>query len=135
MKQKGTVIDTDKDFATVEVMRTSACVGCSKQEGCIACRKKTKTLAYNPIGAKKGDKVDLESKSSTVLLYAALVFVLPVLLAVSGYVLASYLFKHTALQIIIPACIFISAYVIIYFVFDRNPKTKKSVVITNIDIG
>lgn len=132
MNQSGIVIKTEGEFATVEVMQTSACVGCSKQEGCISCKKKTKAIAYNPIKAEKGDKVILESKSSTVLLYALLVFVLPLVLCGAGFYISSILGAAQIISFIISACIFIATYVIIYLIVDKRGDTKKSVVITEI---
>lgn len=133
MKQKGKVISADGDYARVEVMRTSACVGCSQQEGCIACKKKIESTAYNPLGAKQGDTVTLESRSSTVLFYALLVFVLPLVLTISAYLISGIFFETQLWQILTSSCIFVLSYVIIYFIFDRNPDSKKNVVITEID--
>lgn len=133
MIQKGKVISLDGEYAVVEVMRTSACAGCSKQEGCIACKKKTRTRAYNSAGAKAGDTVTLESASGTVLLYALVVFVLPLVLAIGGYLAAALFTGKQTLQILVSACIFVLTYVIIYFTLDRRPETKKSVTITHID--
>lgn len=133
MIQKGVVRTVKGEFAVVEVMRTSACVGCSKQEGCIACKKKTETTAYNPKGAREGDRVTLETSSATVLFYAVLVFVLPLVLTIAAYLISGIFFESRLWQILTSTCIFILSYVIIYFIFDRNPSTKKSVVITEID--
>ncbi|MBQ4562408.1 MAG: SoxR reducing system RseC family protein [Clostridia bacterium] len=133
MIQKGKVISLDGEYAVVEVMRTSGCVGCSKQEGCIACKKKISTLAYNRVGAAVGDNVTLESESKTVLFYALVVFVLPLVLAIGGYIASSLLFSAQFVQILVSACIFVLTYVIIYFILDRRVETKKSVRITRID--
>lgn len=133
MKQKGKVISVDGEYARVEVMRTSACVGCSQQEGCIACKKKIESTAYNPLGAQPGDTVTLESRSSTVLFYAFLVFVLPLALTIGAYFVCGLFFETQLWQILTSTCIFILSYVIIYFMFDRNADSKKTVVITEID--
>lgn len=133
MIQKGKVISLEGEYAVVEVMRTSACVGCSKQEGCIACKKKITSRAYNGIGAKVGDNVTLETKSNTVLWYALLVFVLPLVLAIGSYMAASVFISRQSVQILVSTCIFLLTYVIIYFTLDRRPEVKKSVKITDID--
>ena len=133
MIQKGKIISLDGEYAVVEVMRTSACVGCSKQEGCIACKKKITSRAYNGAGAKPGDRVTLETRSDTVLLYALLVFVLPLVLAIGGYMLSSLFISRQSVQILVSTCIFLLTYVIIYFTLDRRPEVKKSVRITAID--
>ncbi len=133
MVQKGKVISLQGEYAVVEVMRTSACVGCSKQEGCIACKKKIISKAYNGIGAKEGDSVTLETRSDTVLWYAILVFVLPLVLAIGSYMAVSLLIPRQSVQILVSTCIFLLTYVIIYFTLDRRPEVKKSVKITHID--
>ncbi len=133
MIQKGKVISLDGEYAIVEVMRSSGCVGCSKQEGCIACKKRMESRAYNPIGAKPGDSVTLESDSRTVLMYAVVVFVLPLVLTIAAYMISSLFISSLKGQILVSACIFVLTYVIIYFTLDRSPETKKSVRITHID--
>ncbi len=133
MIQKGKVISLEGEYAIVEVMRTSGCVGCSKQEGCIACKKKIRTRAYNKIGAAVGDTVTLETRSETVLLYALAVFVLPLVLTIAAYFAASLFISTQSVQILVSTCIFLLTYVIIYFTLDRRPETKKSVKITQID--
>lgn len=133
MIQKGKVISLDGEYAVVEVMRTSGCVGCSKQEGCIACKKKIRSRAYNGIGAEVGDTVTLESESGTVLWYAILVFVLPLVLSIGSYMATSLFISRQGVQILVGTCIFLLTYVIIYFTLDRRPEVKKSVKITKID--
>ncbi|MBR6513998.1 MAG: SoxR reducing system RseC family protein [Clostridia bacterium] len=133
MIQKGKVISLDGEYAVVEVMRTSGCVGCSKQEGCVACKKKIKSRAYNKAGAKVGDTVTLESRSDTVLAYALVVFVLPLVLTIAAYLLSGLFFSAQLPQILVSTCIFVLTYVIIYFTLDRRPEVKKSVKITKID--
>ena len=134
MIQKGKVVALEGEYAVVEVMRTSACVGCSAQEGCIACKKKIRSRAYNGVGAKTGDRVTLESSSRTVLWYALLVFVVPLVLSVGGYIASSIFISRQSVQILVSTCIFLLTYVIIYFTLDRRPEVKKSVRITTIDI-
>ncbi|MBE6686996.1 MAG: hypothetical protein E7591_07165 [Ruminococcaceae bacterium] len=132
MKQSGIVIKTEGEFATVEVLQTSACVGCSQREGCISCKKKLKAEAYNPLNAVEGDRVILETGSQTVLLYALLVFVLPLVLCGLGYYLSFLLGATQLISFIVSTCIFGATYVIIYFIVDKRGDTKKSVVITDI---
>jgi sigma-E factor negative regulatory protein RseC len=96
MKTKAIVTAVDGRFATVETTRTSACEGCHKAtegEGCSVCslmggEKKLSSKAYNPVGAKVGDTVMVESSSARMLWYAALVFLVPILVAILGYFVA-----------------------------------------------
>ena len=130
MQQSGIVVSKEGEYCTVEVMRTSACVGCSKQEGCISCKKKITSKAYNKAGAEVGDIVTLESNSSTVLFFALVVFVLPLVLALVGYFAVDAIFDSAKIGIAVCACIFILSYVIIYFTLEKRPEVAKSVVIT-----
>ena len=130
MQQSGIVLAKEGEFCTVEVMRTSACVGCSKQEGCISCKKKITSKAYNPIGADVGDLVTLESRSASVLFFALIVFVLPIVAAIAGYFIAEKIIGTSVGGLIASACIFVLCYVIIYFTLEKKPEVAKSVVIT-----
>ena len=93
MKTTGTVKGTDGKYAQVSVIRTSACDGCHSKDFCLSCSKKEMTVSVsNDIGAVPGDTVELYSPTGRVLGYAALVFVLPVVLAILGYIGAYYIF-------------------------------------------
>lgn len=72
----------DHDRAEVVVTRATACG--SNCESCEACvfQNELKTVARNLIGAKPGQKVRIESKSSHVYGAILLVYILPVVLAV-----------------------------------------------------
>lgn len=96
MKVKAKVISTDGIFALVESERLSACDGCHKHaEGCSVCslmgsNKKITSRAKNNIGASVGDDVEIETETKTVLFYAVLVFILPLVVMLALYALASY---------------------------------------------
>lgn len=100
MLTKATVLNTEGDIALVEVERSSACEGCHKNEtgeGCSVCtltggNRKFSAKALNKVGAHKGDKVEIASSSSRVLFYSALVFLLPVVVALAFYFAAQRLF-------------------------------------------
>ncbi len=101
MLTKATVLNTEGDIALVEVERSSACEGCHKNEtgeGCSVCtltggNRKFSAKALNKVGAVKGDKVEITSSSSRVLFYSALVFLLPVVVALAFYFAAQRLFN------------------------------------------
>ncbi len=96
MLNTAVVIETDRDRAVVRVERKSACEGCHKASGgkdCAVCglvggNRTLDARAINSVGAEVGDTVEIESASSRVLLYAALVFILPIVLAFAGYGIA-----------------------------------------------
>lgn len=77
------------NMAEVAVARTTACGGsCGSCESCIF-QGEIKTLARNRIGAKPGQRVVIESRSSKIFGAAALVYIMPIALFILGYVLAS----------------------------------------------
>lgn len=78
-------------MAEVAVRRTTACGGnCGSCESCVF-QNELKTPAKNSIQAKPGQKVLIESQSSRIFKAAFLVYVLPLLFFLAGYLLASAL--------------------------------------------
>lgn len=72
------------DTAEVVVTRATACgSNCGSCEACVF-QNELKTVARNLIGAKPGQKVLIESKSSRVYGAILLVYIVPILLAVLG---------------------------------------------------
>lgn len=80
MTQKAIVISTDEKFATVSVMKKSACASCSGRHVCISSKPVT-TQAKNFANAKVGDSVEIYAPDNHVLAYSALVFLAPVALS------------------------------------------------------
>lgn len=89
MTQIATVCEIKKDSAVVEVRRRSACEGCHAG-GCLGCGKTIRAEAHNQVGARVGDTVEIETTSARVLLHAALVFLVPLLVA-GGFYLFGWL--------------------------------------------
>jgi sigma-E factor negative regulatory protein RseC len=85
MTASGIVIKlVDQHRAEVEVERGTACGGnCGSCEACVF-QNELKTVARNRIGAKPGQRVLIESKSSRVYGAILLVYIVPILLAVLG---------------------------------------------------
>lgn len=80
------------DDGTAEVihLRESACSGdCHKCGGCTAAQETILLVVQNPIGAKPGELVKLESETAPVLTAAAMVYGLPLVLFFAGYALGS----------------------------------------------
>ncbi len=74
----------NEQMAEVVVTRATACgANCSSCEACVF-QNELKTVARNLIGAKPGQKVLIESKSSRVYGAILLVYIVPMLLAVIG---------------------------------------------------
>lgn len=87
MRQKAIVVDTSGEIATVRVIRSVMCEGCSHAKDGSSCtcgelllgKREMSAQAANPLGARPGEKVEIETDSAVVLRYAALVFLLPLL--------------------------------------------------------
>ena len=76
-------------MAEVAVARTTACGGsCGSCESCIF-QGEIKTLARNLIDAVPGQRVVIASRSAAVFGAAALVYIMPIVLFILGYALAS----------------------------------------------
>lgn len=76
------------NMAEVAVTRMTACgSNCGNCESCIY-QNEIKALARNKIDAKPGQRVIIESKSSTVFSAAILVYIVPLLFFLVAYLLA-----------------------------------------------
>ncbi len=81
----------DNGMAEVVVSRATACgSNCASCEACVF-QSELKTPARNLIGARPGQRVVIESKSSVVYGAIFLVYILPIVLAVLGYFTAHLL--------------------------------------------
>ena len=114
------VVDTNGNIATVEAERKSACSGCHKNtdgSSCTACsllggNKIIRATAKNVAGAKIGDEVEIESSSSKMMLYAFLIFILPLIVAVVAYVIAISLKQAEGIRLLCSAIGFVFAMII-----------------------
>ena len=78
--------------ATVIHIRESACSGdCHKCSGCGAAKEAILLEAQNPIGAKPGDLVKVESDTGSVLKAAAVMYMVPMILFFVGYAIGDAL--------------------------------------------
>ena len=78
--------------AQVIHVRESACSGdCHKCSGCGAQSETMILTVHNPIGAKAGDMVVIESATGPVLKAAAMLYILPVVLFLLGYLVGENL--------------------------------------------
>lgn len=140
MKTEATVVAVSGARATVETQRLSACEGCHKAtegEGCSVCtlmggNRALRAEAENPIGARVGDRVVIESRTSRMLWYAALVFLCPIVLAILGYVLASAFSLTSLWQTLFPLFAFAGTFWGV-FVYSKSVQKKRcDIVITEI---
>ena len=128
MKHNAIVKETDGKMAVVAILRQDACSHCAGRVVCGGGKVTTVTVK-NDIGAEVGDTVVIESPSESVLGYAALVFLAPVLLAVTLYLAFSQISK--ALAIVGGVLGFVLPYAAA-FVIDRKKREERMPEITEI---
>lgn len=130
MQTKARVTAVEGKFATVEVQRTSACEGCHKvaDGGCSVCSmlgsdRKMAARARNTAGAAVGDLVMIESKTSRMLWYALLVFILPIVLCIAGWFIASAITESQGLRVLGAAIGFVATFIGV-FVYSKIIQKK-----------
>lgn len=110
--------------AMVIHVRESACSGdCHKCSGCGAAKEAVLFTAENPIGARKGDLVKVESDTGTVLKAAVVLYVLPLVLFFLGYYVGAQMGNLGALM----GCLGFVLGVVIVVVYDRKVIRKKNI--------
>ena len=119
MRQRARVKETDGAYATVEVTRSTMCDGCEKSGDCgghcaitgiVGDSRPMTARALNPIGAKAGDLVEVESDERVVLGSAALVFLAPLAVCALFFFLGLRLFGSEAAGIASGAAGFVLAF-------------------------
>ena len=89
----------DGDHAVISVPRKSACGhDCEECAGCGVSGASVRAKALNPVGAKPGQKVVVQSDTKKMLRIVALVYLIPVALFILGYVTMALLGTSVALQ-------------------------------------
>ena len=113
----------DDGTAMVVHIRESACSGdCHKCSGCGAAKETVLLKAKNPIGARRGDLVKLESATGPVLKAAAVMYMIPMLLFFAGYFVGDALWQRGALT----GCLSFVAAIGLAVLYDRKiGKTDK----------
>ena len=113
--------------AKVIHIRQSACSGdCHKCSGCGAAQETLVLTARNPIGAKAGDLVVIESQSGPVLAAAAMLYVLPLVLFFLGYLAGSLLWGTGPLC----GCAAFILGIVLSVLYDRLAVKKKQTLYT-----
>lgn len=111
------------DMAEVAVTRSTACGGnCGSCESCMF-QSELKAVARNRIGAKPGQRVTIESKSSRIFGAAILVYVMPLVFFLVGYALAALFGAVEGIRILVSfAALLVSAAVL---VLSQRKRAKK----------
>ncbi|MBQ3100686.1 MAG: SoxR reducing system RseC family protein [Clostridia bacterium] len=132
MTQSGTVKSVDGNFAVVEILRDSACAGCSSAHSCIGCKKKVRVRALNSASAEAGDTVCVETPTRRVIFYAFCVFLLPLIAAVAAYCTAvTFTVEKYALLWALGG--FIIPFVFVFFVIEAKAKKQNNLIIIYVE--
>ncbi len=122
MKRNAVVESVSGDRAIVSFLREEACGSCAGRHFCTNA-KKTSAEVKNPVGAKVGDTVEIETDTSSMLLYCVILFLAPVLLALAMYLV--FININVTLAYILTAVGFILPYP---FATVLNKKTSLPVI-------
>ncbi len=139
MVQKGKVISTEGSYATVELVRNSACSSCHHKDSCGAgiiagCGKSeiVTVKANNLCGADVGDSVVLNSDSAKTLGVAFCVFVLPLIVTFAVYLVCAKLFPGAWITVAAPIVTFFVSFFVFFFGFNKLLTDKVTINITDI---
>lgn len=112
-----------ENMAEVAVARTTACGGnCPRCESCIF-QSEIKTLARNRIQARPGQKVVIATKSKDIFGAAVMVYLMPIVLMLVSYALASFCGAKEGLRILMSfLALLVSAGVLV--LSQRSKKNK-----------
>ena len=120
MRETGIVIEASGGICRVSVKRKSAC-----GENCASCKATCNAGEHicevkNPVGAKVGDEVVLETESQKVLKSAFLVYILPILAFLTVYGVADLKFSG-------PVCatLAVGAMVVVFVLMRMYDKGHK----------
>ena len=135
MTKEGIVARIDGENATVLVKTQNACDACRAECGGHCDKAKLeKVCVKNDIGAISGDRVVLYSDTSSVMLWAVLVFILPIFLCFLT-VIPTYNASHSPLwATVVGVLTFLGTFVVLRFIF-RNKKDSDVFIIKDIIKG
>lgn len=134
MNKKAYVKNIKGCKAVLAVKRECACAG---KENCdIKCFTLQNDIieisADNEIGARTGDFVEIESKTSLILIYSFIVFIMPVFTGLAVYFIADYFTEKVIAPYIISGIGFILSIGFLYFFLNSMIKEKNNFKITKI---
>ena len=114
----------DSSHAEISVPRKSACGhDCEECAGCGVSGAAVRAKAINAIGAKPGQKVLVESDTKKMLRIVTLVYFLPVVLFLLGYVIAFVFSDSVAVQYSVAAAGFLLGITLAIF-YDRRLRAR-----------
>jgi sigma-E factor negative regulatory protein RseC len=138
LRESGCVVSVNGDIAVVAVRMSGACEKCGL---CLASSdgKEMLLLAKNEIGAREGDDVDIEILPGKVIAAAFVVYMIPVVMTIFGFLLGSALTggsDTSALPIVLAVLFLVGSFagVWLYDMRVRRHETRQATV-TRITTG
>jgi len=120
----------DSNYAEISVPRKSACGhDCEECAGCGVTGAAVLARAANPIGARIGQKVVVQSETSKMLGIVAFVYLIPVVLFLLGYVVTAFLTSSVALQYGVAVTGFFIG-IVAAILYDRKLKERGGLTFT-----
>lgn len=120
----------DADHAEISVPRKSACGhDCEECAGCGVSGAAVKARAANPIGARPGQKVVVESSTKKMLRIVALVYLIPVVLFLAGYVITSLVTASVGVQYGVAVAGFVLG-IVFAILYDRRLRAQGGLAFT-----
>ena len=134
MKSKAYVKETIGDRAIVLIRRECAC---QNKESCSAkCfmggEQIIETALKNEIKAKAGDFVEVEAKTSAILTYAAVVFILPIFCGLALYFIARLFTENIVLPYVASMAGFMLSVGFLYYFLNNIVKGRDDFRMTKI---
>jgi len=118
MKEVGKITAINNNICTIEIDANSGCHTCTLKSKCHASSrgKRTIDLKVNNLHFKVGDKVELETQPKSVITASFLVFILPLIISIAAYFIATSLFSVDSYGPLIFFVFFILAELLIFFI-------------------
>ena len=114
----------DADHAEISVPRKSACGhDCEECAGCGVTGAAVHARASNPIGARPGQKVVVESSTKKMLRIVVLVYLIPVVLFLAGSVITSLVTASVGVQYAVAGAGFVLG-IVFAILYDRRLRAK-----------
>ena len=118
------------NYAEISVPRKSACGhDCEECAGCGVSGAAVRARALNPIGARPGQKVVVESSTSKMLGIVAVVYLIPVVLFLVGYVAMALLGAAVSAQYTVAIAGFVLG-IVGAVLYDRRLRAQGGLVFT-----
>jgi sigma-E factor negative regulatory protein RseC len=120
----------DSNYAEISVPRKSACGhDCEECAGCGVTGAAVLARASNPIGAHIGQKVVVQSDTNKMLGIVALVYLIPVVLFLAGYLITAFLTPSVAVQYSVAVAGFFIG-IVAAILYDRKLKERGGLTFT-----